>query len=289
MPELREHLASAQNPDGGWGYYPGKQSWLEPTCWALMALEAGSECDRAWQLLQSWQRPDGAWRTGSAVDEPGWATALVVLLYGIRHRFEPAWERGLSWLLTQENKRETALQRLARSAGFGSVDQDQTLVGWPWRSGSSAWVEPTAYSILALRAAGNRFQPSAVGQRIAIGERLLLDRRCRDGGWNYGNRRVLGEDLDSFPETTAAALLALRGSPSAPKLADSLPRLWGQWRGSTTPMASALLTVVARVYGLPADPAPPKQTVPREVSTLALTIIGQPDGAWRSLANLGAA
>ena len=40
---------------------------------------------------------------------------------------------------------------------------------------------------------------------------MLLDRRCRDGGWNYGNRRVLGADLPSYPETTALALMALDG------------------------------------------------------------------------------
>jgi hypothetical protein len=31
------------------------------------------------------------------------------------------------------------------------------------------------------------------------------------GGWNYGNREVLGEDLPAFAQTTAAALIGLRG------------------------------------------------------------------------------
>mgnify|MGYP003352936601 CR=1 FL=1 len=33
-----EALRAAQNPDGGWGYFPGKESWLEPTAYAAMAL-----------------------------------------------------------------------------------------------------------------------------------------------------------------------------------------------------------------------------------------------------------
>ena len=30
-------LKATQNPDGGWGYFPGKPSWLEPTAYALLA------------------------------------------------------------------------------------------------------------------------------------------------------------------------------------------------------------------------------------------------------------
>ncbi len=36
--DMRRALLSAANADGGWGYYPGKASRLEPTCWALLAL-----------------------------------------------------------------------------------------------------------------------------------------------------------------------------------------------------------------------------------------------------------
>ena len=35
---LRTFLLAGRNADGGWGYYPGKASRLEPTCWALLAL-----------------------------------------------------------------------------------------------------------------------------------------------------------------------------------------------------------------------------------------------------------
>jgi hypothetical protein len=57
-------LKATQNPDGGWGYFPGKPSWLEPTAYALLALagERGAALDRGWNLLRSWQRPDGAFR-----------------------------------------------------------------------------------------------------------------------------------------------------------------------------------------------------------------------------------
>ena len=33
-----DFLRSSQNSDGGWGFFPGKQSWLEPTAYALIGL-----------------------------------------------------------------------------------------------------------------------------------------------------------------------------------------------------------------------------------------------------------
>ena len=48
-------LRRVQNPDGGWGYFPGKQSWLEPTVWAALALHGDPAADRAWTMLETWQ------------------------------------------------------------------------------------------------------------------------------------------------------------------------------------------------------------------------------------------
>ena len=50
MPPLALALREARNLDGGWGYYAGKSSRLEPTCWALLAL--GGEADV--EVLQKW-------------------------------------------------------------------------------------------------------------------------------------------------------------------------------------------------------------------------------------------
>src|SRR5207249_819591 len=58
-----EFLRTTQNPDGGWGFFPGKQSWLEPTAYALMALHGDASSaqhfERGWKLVRSWQLPDG--------------------------------------------------------------------------------------------------------------------------------------------------------------------------------------------------------------------------------------
>ena len=62
---LRDVLVAGRNPDGGWGYYAGKSSRLEPTCWALLALledrrpDDAAVVDAGLRLLAKWQRADG--------------------------------------------------------------------------------------------------------------------------------------------------------------------------------------------------------------------------------------
>ena len=53
-----DFLRATQNSDGGWGFFPRKQSWLEPTAYALMALHSDSSSrqnfERGWKLMRSW-------------------------------------------------------------------------------------------------------------------------------------------------------------------------------------------------------------------------------------------
>ncbi|UCF33415.1 MAG: hypothetical protein JSV78_13885 [Phycisphaerales bacterium] len=85
---------------------------------------------------------------------------------------------------------------------------DRTLVGWSWVVGTHSWVEPTAYAVMALRAAGKADHP-----RVREAVELLWDRALSDGGWNYGNTRVFANRLRPFPATTGIALAALAGEP----------------------------------------------------------------------------
>src|SRR5205807_4287502 len=61
---LVNELISAANSSGGWSYYPGKASRLEPTSWALLALGAApgmqpSAESRHRDFLGRCQRSDG--------------------------------------------------------------------------------------------------------------------------------------------------------------------------------------------------------------------------------------
>jgi len=92
-------LRKAQNTDGGWGYFPGKESWLEPTAYAAMALHGEPEADRAWQLLVSWQLPDGSWKPSERVKVSNWGTSLCVTLAVARNDWGAALQHGVSWLI----------------------------------------------------------------------------------------------------------------------------------------------------------------------------------------------
>ena len=77
-------LLLRQNPDGGWGAYPGGSSWTEPTAWALLALHGqmveGDLTRRAAAWLRSTQLQDGNWPANRTTDAPGWTGAVVTLL-----------------------------------------------------------------------------------------------------------------------------------------------------------------------------------------------------------------
>lgn len=289
MTDAREILLKMQNPDGGWGYYPGRKSCLEPTAWSLIALQQGPAVERGWKLLSSWQREDGSWRAASQVDESSWATSLVVLLHGLRQDFGDSCRRGVRWLLGQQGAGESLLGKLTRVLTRRKVvDQDVTLAAWPWRTGNAAWVEPTSYAMLALRAVGHRVDSDAVRHRLQQGERMLLDRRCKDGGWNYGNRRVLDTDLESFPETTAAALLALHNGLQNAPLEASFQRARAAWERTPTPLATAMLRTAFRVWDQPFAEPPLEPAVPStEVATLAFDAIGRNEDVWRKLGQIG--
>src|SRR5262244_2330884 len=216
-----DFLRSTQNPDGGWGFFPGKQSWLEPTAYALMALHgepsASGNFERGWNLMRSWQLPDGSWPACATIREPHWTTALAVTLHCLRNTGDEAFRRGVKWLLETSGSENGLKFRLVHKFLPAVVALDPSFKAWPWRPGNSSWIEPTAHALVALKKAsrtGKVERAGAVRERINLGEKMILERRCSDGGWNYGNRKVLGAELPSYPETTALALLGLAGNRS---------------------------------------------------------------------------
>ena len=237
-------LEAAQNADGGWGYFPGKESWLEPTAYALLALSdeprARATFERGWRLVRSWELPSGGWRGCARVQEPHWATSLVITLHSALGVCDSSTRRAIDWLLSTRGAETRPLARLAAWLSPRTVEFDPSLSGWPWRTGTSSWVEPTAHALMALGRVALRSDHPGLEGRVATGQRMLLDRRCTDGGWNYGNRRVLGADLPSHAETTALALMALDGHPEI-RWGEMLDRVARLWRETASPLARAWL------------------------------------------------
>ena len=280
----REFLRRTQNSDGGWGYFPGKRSWLEPTAYAMLALnsEAGSaNWRRAWDLARSWQLSDGAWKPTANVDDPHWSTALMVSLHCVRGVYDSAFQRGVEWLLDQSGAESSPISRIVSLFRGSATGHDLKYKGWPWRPDSTAWIEPTAHSLVALKKAAPKVQGNLLTQRVVLGEGMILLRRCKDGGWNYGSKAALGIDLPSYPETTALALLGLQGSRGA-ELRDALDQASRLLEQSTSPLAKAWLAISLRNYGMQLK-APEETGVLKDIAVAALECLAHPRGDFHLL------
>lgn len=173
-------LSSARNADGSWGYQRGAAGQLEPT---ILCAATGLDIPGDWIRAQPRAWPSLLLPAAIADRDPSLASETA------------------DWILTQQSV----------SIDLMSESFDGTIPAWSWVEGTAAWVEPTCYAILSLVRTGKG------AQRIADGRRLLRDRQCRDGGWNYGNPRMLGTELEGQAAPTGWALLALeRNDPAVP-------------------------------------------------------------------------
>ena len=212
------HLSNAQNIDGGWGAVYGQRSNTEATSLALLGLSAQNEAslvgsiDQGLAWLTRQQHTDGSWPFTDQLPENSWATALAIFTLARFERHRQSALRGAAWLLRQEGSRLGWLASLFYRWAPHKLPYrlNPDLQGWSWTSGTFSWVEPTAYALLALKKLRPFLPGAQVEDRISEGERLLYDRMCVGGGWNYGNSHVLGEDVPPYPEVTALALVALQ-------------------------------------------------------------------------------
>jgi hypothetical protein len=156
-----------------------------------------SAVTRAADWLTSIQQSDGSLGISLSQASPRWPTAYGVLLWENLAPHSSSAKRGIKWLLQEKGRQgeETNL-----------ISHNPKLQGWPWLSDTHSWLEPTALSVLVLRRAGLEDHP-----RVIEGIQVILDRAIAGGGWNYGNKSVLGKDLRPQPATTGLALIALAG------------------------------------------------------------------------------
>jgi len=276
------YLRKAQNTDGGWAYFPGKQSWLEPTLFAALALHGQPEAQTAWRLVSTWQQKDGGWRPSAEVGFPHAATALGVTVAAARGEFGVPFQNGVKWLLGTAGVESQMYKRAIIRVGslFGMVEdqRDLSLKGWPWKLETSSWVEPTSHALVALKKAASKIPGEELRERVRLGEEMLLNVRCKDGGWNYGNRTARGDELRSYPETTAIALVGLQGRA---ELGPSFDLAGRMLRETSSPMARAWLTIAMRVNGIFVEPHDTKVTP--DVLVAALEALGAPEGNYSLL------
>jgi hypothetical protein len=277
-------LRRAQNPDGGWGYFPGKGSWLEPTAYAAVALLGEAAADRAWALLSSWQSSEGSWRPCSSVNVASWGTSLCVTIAIARKEWGAPLQKGVEWLLGSSGVESRMINRIAARIGLLKSERDIGLKAWPWKPETSGWVEPTVHALVALKQASARLSSNELRERVRLGEAELMNVRSRDGGWNYGSPAALGVDLPSYPETTALALVGLQGHSGLESAFDVAGR---QLQETPSPLARAWLTIALRLDG--AKPEEPTGELTGDLMITAVEALAAEDGNYALMRTGGAA
>jgi len=272
-------LTASQNADGGWGYFAGKRSWLEPTVYGLLALHQQMDqahWKRGWDLVRSWQLPDGSWRPNEQVVESHWSAALAVTLHCARQQYDAQFQRGVAWLLEARGEESTNLARFLGIFFANHVGHDRKFAGWPWLPGTTSWIEPTCHALVALKRAAPQIAGRELRRRVTLAEGMILRRRCADGGWNYGSRAALGVDLPSYPETTALALLGLQSCGEA-DLSQDLIRAQELWRNCNARLGRAWLAISLRNFGvnLPEDD---REVAKNDILATALEALSSPNG-----------
>ena len=249
---LFDRLTAAVHSDGGWGYLAGAAPCTEPTCLACLALSAYKTDTEAYARGLAWlarlQRLDGGVPVASNVASPSWTTGLAVLAWSASigetaGHYRPQIEKAVHWLLHTRGKPIAPNPRV-----YG---HDTTLEGWSWVENSHSWVEPTAYAVLALRAAEKERD-----RRVRDGIRLILDRAIPGGGWNYGNTRVFANTLRPFPGPTGIALTALGGEPPDSRIDSGIAYLISVLQRVRAPLSLSWGLVGLSAWGKRPDESP---------------------------------
>ncbi len=276
---VHERLLATRTPRGAWGYRADSPGSAEPTAMAALALHAHradahasdarsanmpqiheSTVREALNWLIGLQKPDGSIGIASDTAAPHWPTALALL--ALTHcggaeapkSWRSAADAATRWLLAARGN------AVEDDSGFAA--HDTTLSGWFWVENTHSWIEPTSYAILALRAVGQ-----SAHARVREGVKLILDRALDDGGWNYGNRRVLENALRPFPATTGVALTALAGEPRDARIEAAIAYLL-----KTLPTVRAPLSLTWGLMGLRAWAAAPDESEAWLVQTAERTL-----------------
>lgn len=224
-------LRNAQNADGGWGFHPGFESRAEPTCWAVLALQASGDVsnsagirDRGFQFLRAAQLADGPWAASPEVTTGCWVTSLACWVLLADAQAQQAVAAGLKWLCDDWPRDSAPWRRLlARFSSEHEISaQNDSLRGWGWTPRTSSWVEPTSFALILLALVPKEARPPRADRRRELARRMLYDRMCPGGGWNCGNPMVYGVAGEALIVPTVWALLALRDEPNRTEFLMSL-------------------------------------------------------------------
>jgi hypothetical protein len=157
---------------------------------------------------------------------------------------------GVQWLLNARGREANWLWRWKLRTFDNKVQFDPARFGWSWVSGTTSWVIPTAFALIALQQARQRGyeNPAQLTERVDIGASMLLDRMCPGGGWNSGNGVAFGVALAPHIDATSIALLALIAHQKEQGVQRSLHWLLTRLAGCPSPYSLAWGVLAIAAY-----------------------------------------
>jgi len=266
LTRAKNYLIQVQNADGGWSYVATNSTSPEPTIYAAVAMgrdegKPKRAALRAFDWLASQTKPNGAISLPGQKDDH-WTSLLHLFALSKIKISADLQARLIDWAFTVKTQIADKVD---------DVPLDGKLMGWSWAKGTFSWVEPTSYALLALKAAGKSDHP-----RVIEGTKMLADRVCDDGGWNYGNHEVMGQHLTSYIPTTALAAMALQNDGSSQKIINHALGYLEHEIGTNVSTLNLGLTILSlNVYGRNTDELRPRLLARQES-----------DGSWRGNAHL---
>ena len=223
-------LRRLQNPDGGWGFRAECESRVEPTTWALIALQefeapaiVEESVERGLNFLAKTQLEDGSWGASHGQQVGCWVTSLACWALRSRKQHAGSLQKGLHWL-NEDKPRDAGfwwklIRKLLDRERVNA--QSSSLSGWSWTPHTASWVEPTCYALIAQQVINAAPQADSAG-RCELAKAMLYDRMCPGGGWNCGNPRVYGVAGQPQVGPTFWALIALREQSQRAENCESL-------------------------------------------------------------------
>ncbi len=260
---LRELLLRRQNhATAGWGYVQDQDA-IEPTCLALLALRNFEErldlseirrrerVTRALGWFEHQQNPNGSWPAFQGDDQDGcWTTSLAVITLIRTSASTERLRTATRWLLEACGREAHWFWRWKLRTLDNKVQFDPSKFGWSWVSGTTSWVVPTAFSLIALQQVRQRGydKTAQLAERVDLGTSMLLDRMCPGGGWNSGNGIAFGVPLAPHIDATSIALLALTTHEEDRGVQTSLHWLVNHLAGCPSPYSLAWGVLAIAAY-----------------------------------------
>jgi hypothetical protein len=251
--EVTAELRKRELPGGGWSSGNSEHGGTEPTCLGILGVapHAAWKKERSLQFLLAQQHSDGGWPAFAGDEDPSWATALAAITLGQVEAENGARQKALEWLVQTRGREGHWLWRWKFKLADRQARFDPDKYGWPWFPGSSSWVIPTAFSLIALKQFVSCTTSETARQRIRTGVEMLFDRACLGGGWNAGNSVVYGAPLTPHVEPTAIALMALQDERPNKIIRDSLAWLKHRTQNLTAISSLAWSILSLFLYGVP--------------------------------------